>query len=323
MVHGRIVGAWRGLRKKSGLPVKSKVAMAGLILMGSAMPLLLLRPGELAWWVINLAGWAALLLLCASAAVPPAGLRLNLHASLGRWALGLALLHAVAIPAIDSTIWRYADVSMPGEILVGVLALILLLVVILMREPGLLLRWPAPAAWPHRLFALFAAVLALAHIVFVPGLPWWGKAGLVAGAALVLMPLLPKLRLRWPARSAVALTGLTAFLGLFLFAGPFVQARMAALREAPLDQRMFDHATHTSVACLTCHHNFADRSGFENCIPCHKAVSFDEVTRIDRTFHALCTGCHAERRLAAKAHGPTDSCLACHAKQAASTSPKG
>lgn len=303
------------------MPVKSKLAAAGLILLAATVPLLLLRPGELAWFAINLAGWAGFLLLCASAAVPPAGLRLLLHARLGQWALGLAALHAAAVPAADSTIWRYAALSIPAEILVGLLSLVLVLAAVIMREPRVLTRQPSLAAWPHPLTAFAAALLALAHIYFVPGLPWWGKTGLAVGAALLLASLLPKIAPRWHVRSAAVFTGFAACLGPFLFAGPFVEARMSELRQAPVDPRMFEHATHTTVTCLTCHHNFADRTGLENCISCHKAVSFGEASRIDRTFHAFCTGCHAERRLAGKAHGPTDSCLACHAKHAASTFP--
>ncbi len=301
-----------------------RLAAAGLGLVGLACLGLLLSPSEPVWWLINLAGASAFVLLATSSvAVPGAGAQHPArsyvrHARLGRWAVGSALLHALAIPVFDSSIWLYARRESPVDILAGVLALVALTVTAAMREPSVLTRLPIAGHWPHWLCALVALALAVGHVVLIPGTGLWIAMGLVLGAALVAVSIL---RWRLPRWGVVAtMIAIVSASGVVFAAMGFEEARMAALRQAPVEQRMFDHASHTSVKCATCHHNFLDKSGLENCISCHKSISTDERNRIDRTFHAFCTGCHAERRMAGDPAGPIQSCAACHAKHRASTS---
>lgn len=297
----------------------------GLALIGASCLWLLLSPTEAVWWLIDLAGAGALLLAAlAVVVVPRSGAehparRFGLHSAFGRWAVGLAVLHAAAIPAIDGSIWHYATPAIPVEIAAGLLALLALIATWIMREPSLLHRLPVLAQAPHKALAILTALLALAHIALIPGLSWFVIAALVGGACLLLLPLLPVVAaIARPWRAAAGVAALAAV--SFLSVGWIGEARMATLRSAAFDQRIFDHATHGDVTCTTCHHNFLDGSGQENCIACHKAASHDERTRIDRTFHAFCTACHAERRWAGEKAGPVQSCHACHAKHAVSTS---
>ncbi len=89
--------------------------------------------------------------------------------------------------------------------------------------------------------------------------------------------------------------------------------RLAWIAEQPLLPTRFDHKFHTSVGCLTCHHNFADRSlGPKRCLPCHKAWGTTEARRIDIVFHDFCESCHRARTAAGKHAGPVKSCAACH-----------
>jgi predicted CXXCH cytochrome family protein len=84
------------------------------------------------------------------------------------------------------------------------------------------------------------------------------------------------------------------------------------LRSSPIDHAHFLHDDHTGFVCTTCHHNFTDRTGTENCITCHKALSTSEAMRVDRLFHAFCTDCHRRESLAGHKSGPLDHCTACH-----------
>lgn len=83
-------------------------------------------------------------------------------------------------------------------------------------------------------------------------------------------------------------------------------------RARPLPTR-FDHADHRGVNCVTCHHNFRDRSlGPKGCVGCHKDWGTAEARRVDTVFHAFCTDCHARLRAAGNKAGPVKGCAACH-----------
>lgn len=91
------------------------------------------------------------------------------------------------------------------------------------------------------------------------------------------------------------------------------RARVAAIAQGPLLPTRFDHKFHTAIGCVTCHHNFLDRSlGPKSCLACHKAWGTSESRRIDVVFHAFCTECHQQRQIAGAAAGPVKSCAACH-----------
>ena len=82
-------------------------------------------------------------------------------------------------------------------------------------------------------------------------------------------------------------------------------------RERPMLPLTFAHADHTTVNCVTCHHNYLDDTGAGLCFDCHKtdpAVS----ALIETHFHDLCRDCHLDRQVAGEDGGPVRSCDDCH-----------
>ena len=99
-------------------------------------------------------------------------------------------------------------------------------------------------------------------------------------------------------------------------------ARLPAIATRPLLPTRFDHKFHTTVGCVTCHHNFAERGlGAKGCYACHKAWGTTEPRRIDTVFHAFCTDCHRRKDGAGEKAGPVKSCAACHVAPGASRLP--
>ena len=104
----------------------------------------------------------------------------------------------------------------------------------------------------------------------------------------------------------------------------------------------FPHDLHTSVSCVTCHHNYVDHTGTTACIECHRsahitaeaqpphsvsnqatlfgggrepglrAVRAAPIKSAEQTFHTFCRDCHTQLALDSHKHGPTRSCAACH-----------
>lgn len=105
--------------------------------------------------------------------------------------------------------------------------------------------------------------------------------------------------------------GAALLVGVALWAAS--TARLEAIATRPLLPTRFDHKFHRSVACVTCHHNFAERGlGPKGCYACHKAWGTTELRRIDSMFHAFCTDCHRRRQAAGEKAGPVKACAACH-----------
>jgi predicted CXXCH cytochrome family protein len=292
-----------------------------LIAVASAGLLLLIRATEVPWWAIDLAGVLSFALIAAAATLKPGSgthpvSRFRLHVRLGRWAAVLALLHAAVIPIVDTTIWLDATVSMPVYLIAGLIALPVLLATALVREPIFpIMRFSPAGRRLHRAGAILSLLTVAAHIAFIPGLGLVRTAGIVGAAALVAALLLWPDAVALAQRSWMALAGIVLTAAALVLAGSWLsEARMKSFRAAPADHRIFDHESHRSVTCTTCHHNFLDKSGMENCLSCHKARSTTEFNRIDRVFHAFCRDCHAERRLVFERAGPIQSCTACHAK---------
>jgi hypothetical protein len=74
----------------------------------------------------------------------------------------------------------------------------------------------------------------------------------------------------------------------------------------------FPHDLHTSVSCVTCHHNYVDHTGTTACIECHRSSRTDLGRSSEQTFHTFCRDCHTQLALDSHKHGPTRSCAACH-----------
>ncbi len=74
------------------------------------------------------------------------------------------------------------------------------------------------------------------------------------------------------------------------------------------------HEKHTTVACVTCHHNFADKTGMGSCLDCHRSDRSDLTQSSEATFHTFCRSCHTALAGTSSKHGPTRACSTCHVK---------
>ncbi|BAN48412.1 cytochrome c3 family protein [Metapseudomonas resinovorans] len=109
---------------------------------------------------------------------------------------------------------------------------------------------------------------------------------------------------------------LAAVLLVALLAYGLVKGHAELVRERPLLPLNFDHGLHGKVNCITCHHDYADRSpaapsGDRTCLFCHKKTPHLAL-RMERDFHELCRGCHLQKLQALHSAGPVQSCRQCH-----------
>ncbi|MGO4838534.1 cytochrome c3 family protein, partial [Rhizobiaceae sp. 2RAB30] len=200
----------------------------------------------------------------------------------------------------------------PVEIALGLAAAIALSMTLAVRRSRSLRLYAGPLATLglHRIAGTVACVAAGAHVALVAGMPLTIVLFLACGVAVLLAAGMPTERHVAALLVTLAMgTGAAAALA----AGPLSQARMASLRASPVDHAGFSHGDHRGIACTTCHHNFVDRTGNENCITCHKRLSVSEPMRVDRMFHAFCSECHRDEKAAGHKTGPIDHCTGCHA----------
>ena len=74
----------------------------------------------------------------------------------------------------------------------------------------------------------------------------------------------------------------------------------------------FPHEKHTTVDCVTCHHNFIDKTGVGSCLECHRSSQPDLTQSAEATFHTFCRTCHTDLAQTTDKHGPTRACSTCH-----------
>ena len=73
----------------------------------------------------------------------------------------------------------------------------------------------------------------------------------------------------------------------------------------------FAHIDHAREKCVDCHHNYQDDTGQGLCMDCH--YRDPELNHLmEQQFHALCRGCHEEKRLHGDKSGPLRTCGECH-----------
>jgi hypothetical protein len=290
-----------------------------LAITGLALAAAVLRPAEALWWLVRLAGGGAVLAMAWAALVTPRSAdrtsrTYRHHQWTGRIGLALAVLHAGLIAAGEPQIWRYAGLLATAELVAGATSLALLVLLTAIRDPASPVMWTGAAApTVHRWAAVAAIVLGLGHIAANPAMPL---------AAFVLLAVAAALLVRSHAAALVAmvgraplgiLAGVVAALLLVAVAGwGLSQASQRALRESPVDHAGFDHDDHAAYSCVSCHHNFTDRTGKENCLNCHKRLSVSSTTRIDRVFHRFCVACHVEEWWRTAKPSPFKSCNGCH-----------
>jgi predicted CXXCH cytochrome family protein len=286
---------------------------------------------------LGLCAVAGCLVLCILAVRPRAGgagaFPLRGHELLGWLVLAAAALHVGLSLSADHRVVEHLRLTAPRYEYAGILALLALL----------FLTVPAGAAlrrrlWPrHRNFqaahvgAACVLVVALAVHVLATGRYVHGRARAVAYLLLSGIALLALLRARArrqpaePARFpgglvfgrhsrlvlAIILGALIALLAL-LRTGTALALREPFLRRSESLVLGFPHDKHRAVNCIQCHHNFADRSGTDSCISCHRSGRSAIRVGAEARFHEFCLGCHRDPPAYLSGHGPVTGCNTCH-----------
>ncbi len=290
--------------------ILSRGGRAGLVLLAASLLVLAIQPTEPVWWLIRLPGAAALILAAAALLLQPAPARPSWHRLMGSLAIIAVSTHILMTAALEPDIWRWIGPAIPVEIIVGLVAALGLFVTLAVRRSQRLRAgMGSPGAlWLHRIAGFVAAIAATAHFALVAGTAPAIILLSVTGMALIVATALTRERRLLPLIAIpLVLSGLAG-----LVAGPLAKMRLSSLRSSPVDHARFAHADHTNFVCTTCHHNFTDRTGTENCISCHKKLTTSEKMRVDRLFHAFCGDCHRREIQAGRKSGPVDRCAACH-----------
>jgi hypothetical protein len=104
-----------------------------------------------------------------------------------------------------------------------------------------------------------------------------------------------------------------AALVLLLLPIPTASSRLMQPATTPTTLRVnFPHEAHTTVNCVTCHHNFVDKTGIGSCLDCHHSNRSDLIQSAEATFHVFCRDCHRQLALDHHKHGVVRSCSGCH-----------
>jgi predicted CXXCH cytochrome family protein len=259
------------------------------------------------------------------------------HELLGWLALAAAVLHVGLLLGVDHRVVEHVKLTAPRYEYAGILALFTLLFLTVPADAAV--RW---RFWPrHRNFqaahvgAACLLVVTVAMHVLATGRYVHGRAQAVAYTLLsgiVLLALL-RARQRQPAHQPSRLVGGLVFgrhsrLVLAIVLGSLVAllalmrgGTALALRE-PFVRRSeplvlgFPHDKHRAVNCIQCHHNFADRSGADSCISCHRGGRAAIRVGVEARFHDFCLGCHRDPPAYLTGHGPVTGCNTCHAPPA-------
>jgi predicted CXXCH cytochrome family protein len=260
---------------------------------------------------------------------------LRVHEILGWLTLGAALLHAGVSLSVDSRVLEHLKLTAPHYEMAGIVALLAL--VFLTAPAGAALRsrlWSS-----HRNFqamhvgAACVLVVTLALHVVATDRYVHGRAhrvGYILLSSVVLLALLRARSQRQPAKQPSSFVSALAFgrhsrLLLVITVGSLVALTAVmrpgstlALRE-PFFSRSerllldFPHDKHRAVNCVLCHHNFADQSGSESCVSCHRSRRAEIRVGVEARFHDFCLGCHRDPPAYLTGHGPVTGCKGCHA----------
>jgi hypothetical protein len=302
------------------------------------------------WELSQLSGLIATLLcigLCGAPvrprdSLPPVLLSVRLHTLIGWAAVGAVALHVGGLLLTDRNVLEYLKPSMPIYMAAGMLAVLILLLLSVSAVLPIRQRlWSSHRAFQASHVIAGGALISLIAIhVIATGryTGGWARKVLLLGATVAAMLMLLRARRRgtvqggaadrerrlvFGRRSALVAGALVTFSG---FVAVTISASGTALRE-PLASRTsslafnFPHAKHVNVNCLTCHHNFADGTGLENCILCHKSGRRDLKVGVQAQFHAFCFECHRHPQEGLSVHGPVAGCASCHPTPAAAVPP--
>lgn len=282
----------------------------GLALLAVSVLALIVLPTELAWWPIRIAGSLALILAAMALLLQPSPGQPARHRLLGSLAIIAVSAHVLMVAAFEPAFWRWLTPAIPIEIILGFVAAFGLFATLAVRRSQSLRSGVGTSAafLLHRIAGFAVCMAAAAHVVLIAGASPAVILLTLAGMALIIITTIMRERRLLPIIAIpVVLSGLAG-----LTAGPLSEMRLAGLRSSPVDHARFAHGDHTGFVCTTCHHNFTDRTGMENCITCHKRLSTSEAMRVDRLSHAFCSDCHRREKQAGRKSGPIDHCAACH-----------
>ena len=251
------------------------------------------------------------------------------HRRIGWIALFLAGLHVAILLAAEPLTGHYLLPSAPLYMLCGLGALIALAVLV---PTGIsarsILRQAAPprastSGVTHAVLAALLLGLLGAHIIGSGQLLDPPVKGLTCCALLALALLYSA----WRPRAARIQTRLLstvipsgiALAALVLMPTPIGGARLLKPATTPaVLHAYFPHENHRPVSCITCHHNFVDRTGAGSCYDCHRGTRPDLPNAAEATFHVFCRDCHRNLALQETKHGPVRECSGCHVEKPAS-----
>jgi hypothetical protein len=250
------------------------------------------------------------------------------HRRIGWIALILAALHVAILLAAEPLTGHYLLPSTPLYMLCGLGALIALGILV---PTGISARSSLRQAAPPR-----ASSSGVAHAVLAALLLGLLGAHIIGSGQLLDQPVkiitccvllaLALLYSAWRPGAARIRTRLfstvlpssIALAALVLMPTPLGGSRLMqpATRPAVL-HAYFPHEKHRTVSCITCHHNFVDRTGAGSCYDCHRGTRQDLPQAAEAVFHEFCRDCHRELALQETKHGPVRECAGCHVEKPA------
>jgi predicted CXXCH cytochrome family protein len=256
------------------------------------------------------------------------------HELLGWLALAAAVLHVGLVLGVDHHVVEHVKLTAPPYEFAGIAALLALLFLTLPARTALRSRlWSS-----HRSFqgahvgAACLLVVTLALHVVTTDRYVHGRAHLIAYTLLSGIVLLALLRARarlppapQPSRFlsglvfgrhsrlvlAIVLGSLVVLLAL-MRAGATLALREPVLPRPGRLALSFPHDRHRSVNCVYCHHNFADQTGADSCVSCHRSNRAEIRVGAEARFHDFCLGCHRDPPAYLIGHGPVTGCDTCH-----------
>jgi hypothetical protein len=246
---------------------------------------------------------------------------LSQHRRIGWIALGAGLLHTALLLIAQPLLGHYLLPTAPLYMLLGLVALIVLAILVAtgltartaLRAPAARESTPASVTTHGVLAAALLALLGI-HIV-ASGQLLDQPAKVITVCLLLAIPLVWAGFRRRGVLLRIALPGCAAAAVLLLLPVPTATSHfLEPVTKPPLLAVHFPHEKHTKVACVTCHHNFVDKTGLGSCIDCHRSNRADLTASAEATFHVFCRGCHTQLAAAhtGSAHGPTRACAECH-----------
>ncbi len=260
------------------------------------------------------------------------------HKLLGWIALVLCILHVTILIIAQPLVWHYLWPSTPIYMACGITALIALSALVATglsarsahrkarTDPARVVPGAAASSAPACRSASVVSHLVLAAVLLTL------IAGHILGSKQVqdnptkvvtfwLLLFLPAIWTTFRPRRPRSVRFLTTVLPtcmalavLLVLPAPIATPALLASAVTPSVLPInFPHDKHTTVNCVTCHHNFADATGVTGgCLECHRSDRSDLPQASEPLFHTFCRSCHVELAETTDKHGPTRSCMKCH-----------